>query len=637
MPAAAADPGTAATEPEPELSQQEGPDTEPIALAAIASETERESVHPGDQQDAQVEPASFLGAMLDEAPAAQLKPAPARDGEEPADPAIAQDSVAATDAAPDLIEQSHEPEPLPAAATQPESAAVELEIEPLVVIPLAPREVAADAWTAELELEPIPVEPLFAPSSIEPAAAAAATEALGPATTAAEPEHAASPATTATAEATEIEVPPLAATPVEEVAAKDDAPHALELDPMAVEVPPGPALVATSMMEPSGPLSDASSPDVPLEPATATVEGAAIPAPAETPNPEPAASLTATAEPAADAAEPVPSSVADAPIEARSEEADLAPSIEGVTPENVTPGDIAPTTVAETVAPSAAEPVPDLPAEPPPDSEPIAVAADHPAEIASQSSESVPEVAAGVPFEPIPAVSPVAEPLDTVPDDGALVPPMDTPAVAAVDAPAVAPDADASPELQPTDLSAASEPSQATAAPAGPAQGTDMLSAAWESAVAREDADVDAVAAPPATDPPATIVEAEPADFLLEPLPLPDAASSPPQPDATMMEPAPAEPAADAILEIEEELFVLVPDVAAPDAIATQPLLPPEPVAAPVPQPPAASAGTAAASIAVAAATPPRPIAKPMPRPAPNDPLAALRAMSDEERIAVFS
>jgi len=41
--------------------------------------------------------------------------------------------------------------------------------------------------------------------------------------------------------------------------------------------------------------------------------------------------------------------------------------------------------------------------------------------------------------------------------------------------------------------------------------------------------------------------------------------------------------------------------------------------------------------IGTTTAVPARTAAKPMPRAAPNDPLAALKAMSDEERIALFT
>jgi hypothetical protein len=79
-------------------------------------------------------------------------------------------------------------------------------------------------------------------------------------------------------------------------------------------------------------------------------------------------------------------------------------------------------------------------------------------------------------------------------------------------------------------------------------------------------------------------------------------------------EPAASAPANDEITELEAELF-------APDTpTAAEPTTPPAPLAQ------------------IAEAPPPaRPAATPMPQPAPHDPLAALKAMSDEERIALFT
>ena len=53
--------------------------------------------------------------------------------------------------------------------------------------------------------------------------------------------------------------------------------------------------------------------------------------------------------------------------------------------------------------------------------------------------------------------------------------------------------------------------------------------------------------------------------------------------------------------------------------------------------PGADGAPQATTPIGTTTAVPARTAAKPMPRPAPNDPLAALKAMSDEERIALFT
>ena len=81
---------------------------------------------------------------------------------------------------------------------------------------------------------------------------------------------------------------------------------------------------------------------------------------------------------------------------------------------------------------------------------------------------------------------------------------------------------------------------------------------------------------------------------------------------------------------------------AAPPAVAQAAAIPqPETTAAPLAMAEVAQgadgAPQATAPIGTTTAVPARTAAKPMPRPAPNDPLAALKAMSDEERIALFT
>ena len=73
--------------------------------------------------------------------------------------------AAAVDIVPDIAAPPSEP--APETSTALPSAPVELEIEPLVVVPVGPREVAAEAPAAELELAPIMVEPLLAPPGAE--------------------------------------------------------------------------------------------------------------------------------------------------------------------------------------------------------------------------------------------------------------------------------------------------------------------------------------------------------------------------------------------------------------------------------------------------------------------------------------
>ena len=98
--------------------------------------------------------------------------------------------------------------------------------------------------------------------------------------------------------------------------------------------------------------------------------------------------------------------------------------------------------------------------------------------------------------------------------------------------------------------------------------------------------------------------DGEPADFLLEPLPDLDSAGRPLPPAANFSGP-PRESSPPLPSEVDNELFGGVSD----EAVA------PAPVATAEPQPAAAA----------------------MPRAAPSDSLAALMAMAEEERIALFT
>jgi hypothetical protein len=139
------------------------------------------------------------------------------------------------------------------------------------------------------------------------------------------------------------------------------------------------------------------------------------------------------------------------------------------------------------------------------------------------------------------------------------------------------------------------------------------------------------VTVPPAEPetPPAEPEPAGLADFLLEPLPPPvtggatTQSHSGPGVASTM---APSDPLA----EIEEELFATAPQ-------ATANVVPPpfDPAAtlrpsAPMPMPGAAVPAAERTRLGAGAAPP-------LPTPTPSDPLAALKAMTDEERIALFT
>jgi hypothetical protein len=133
------------------------------------------------------------------------------------------------------------------------------------------------------------------------------------------------------------------------------------------------------------------------------------------------------------------------------------------------------------------------------------------------------------------------------------------------------------------------------------------------------------------------LAEAEPADFLLEPLTLtPVNEPAGPQP---MLEPMP-EPSADPMREIEDELFA-TPPLPSPAATIIAPDVEPspqQPAATSTATPSvAATPTTTATAVPGSAAATARLAARTMPRPALNDPLAALNAMSDEERIALFT
>ena len=121
------------------------------------------------------------------------------------------------------------------------------------------------------------------------------------------------------------------------------------------------------------------------------------------------------------------------------------------------------------------------------------------------------------------------------------------------------------------------------------------------------------------------------------------------QPPAPVAAPKPAEPQADPAHEADSMLFGPTdadPDPAAfllgPAPVAVSPrtfspaLALPGPRVAITAAPPAPAVARTAAP-AVAPAPPPRPRPKPAPPAAPYDPLAPLKTMSDEEKIALFS
>jgi hypothetical protein len=199
-------------------------------------------------------------------------------------------------------------------------------------------------------------------------------------------------------------------------------------------------------------------------------------------------------------------------------------------------------------------------------------------------------------------------------------------------------------------LAAAASARIAELPPLVPPQETEVLASAWESAVVRPvdlpSDNVPSMWVPhvtgrgklPARDDSPAAADAEtphpePADFLLEPM--------------TMSAPAP-DLSPEAALETDDEIQDLFA-VQSNGSAAGQSLAPlPEPAIAPAGQPANVAPVVAALqeessspAMAVAQAPSPpaasRPAPRSMPRPPPNDPLAPLKAMSDEERIALFT
>jgi hypothetical protein len=235
-----------------------------------------------------------------------------------------------------------------------------------------------------------------------------------------------------------------------------------------------------------------------------------------------------------------------------------------------------------------------------------------PLEITATDDATSPASAPVAPMSMKAAAPLAAEPTMTSaePADGAIAATSEASAEAAIDGP-LEPMAPATP-----DAPAASEP--APYPPAGPVE------------TLRE------------TDAP--ISEPEPADFLLEPMSLPISSTLPAQPAAAAAAELPAaespvpEPSVDIVTQTEEELLVLAPAEPAHDDPAEQPTSPAAPPSPSLDQAasPAVPAEEAAAEPPAAVAPAP-PAARPTPRPATSDPLAALKAMSDEERIALFT
>jgi hypothetical protein len=478
---------------------------------------------------------------------------------------------------------------------------VELELAPLTVVPALQAAAGAGAPAAQLEHAPIIVQTAFAPIANDPCEAeAAAASAQVPATdlmpepiqtASAQPESApAAAAEEPPGDMAALEVAPLIATPAEPPARNDAA--EIKLDPIAVELAPEPTPeAAESSGEPA--LELAATPEDTPSLATATALPMELDAPAAAADPQPttlaAASETIECMPQPEAGGPAPLA-ASAMTSAEPSEAAAA---------------AAPTIPVE-------QAVEALPAEP--------IAASAPALLPEQEVAPLPDAA------PLPQglIEPAIEEPPAVEVEAAVVAPT-TPSPGLPAEPqsgAGAPE----PVLSVERSAPAVEPLQV--APSAADDATAELPSAQPVATEAPAPDVTVPPAEPET-PPAEPEPAGLADFLLEPLPPPvtggatTQSHSGPGVASTI---APFDPMA----EIEEELFATVPQ-------ATANFVPPpfDPAAtlrpsAPMPMPGAAVPAADGTRLGAGAAPP-------LPQPTPSDPLAALKAMTDEERIALFT
>jgi hypothetical protein len=383
-----------------------------------------------------------------------------------------------------------------------------------------------------------------------------------------------------------LEVAPLIATPAEPPARNDAA--EIKLDPIAVELAPEPTPeAAESSGEPA--LELAATPEDPPSLATATALPMELDAPAAAADPQPttlaAGSETIERMPQPEAGGPTPlaASTMTSSAEASEAAAAAAPTVPVELAVEASP--------AEPIAASAPALLPEQEVPPPPAAAPlpqglIEPAIEEPPAVEVEAAVVAPSP--GLPAEPQSGAG-APEPDLSVGQSAPAVEPLQLAPFAADDATAEPPPA------QPV----------ATEAPAP---------------------DVTVPPAEPET-PPAEPESAGLADFLLEPLPPPvtggatTQSHSGPGVASTM---APSDPMA----EIEEELFATAPQATA--NVVPPPFDPAATLRPSAPMPVPGAAVPAADRTRLGAGTAP-------PQPTPSDPLAALKAMTDEERIALFT
>ena len=522
---------------------------------------------------------------------------------------------------------SAEPQSEPATA---HVETIELELAPLTVVPIVRDTAGAIPPAAELEHTPIIVEAAFAPTANDaPAAAAEAASAQDlPATDLMpEPALAASaqpdPAPAAAAdrppgEMAALEIAPLIATSAAPPVRDDAPPVDIELDPIAVEVarPEPTPEAAQSAAEPA--LELATAPEDAPSPATATVLSAELDAPAAAADPLPIALATASelveSTPEPEAGDSAPSG---APAMTSAEATEAAAAAAPIVP------------VEQAIEASSAEPIAAsasavlLPEEEVAPSPAAAAVGEQPARLTPAVEVESAVVAPTTPWPGLPAE----------PQSGAGAPepvlPVERPAPAIE--PLIVPlAADSAMAEQPV----ATEAGRPHAEPPAPTDSTAADSVTSNAASASPEppaAPAPDVAAPPA-EPEARAYQpesAELADFLLEPLPLPAVGGAATRPKSGLgaeSRMAPFDPMA----EIEEELFAAAPQAA---SVVVPPAFDPAATLRP-----SAPMPTSGAAVPAAGRTPlVAPAAPAVPQPTPGDPLAALKAMTDEERIALFT